>query len=64
MSSSAGLLTPVSPGLEPSLEVYETLGIDFADAYLIASAEAAGVHDIISFDRSIDRATSVHRIEP
>lgn len=47
-----------------SLEVYETLGIDFADAYLVASAEAAGVHDIISFDRSIDRVTSVHRIEP
>lgn len=47
-----------------SLEVYEIHGIDFADAYLVASAEAAGVHDIISFDRSIDRITSVHRIEP
>lgn len=47
-----------------SLEVFEIHGIDFADAYLVASAEAAGVHDIISFDRSIDRITSVHRIEP
>ena len=47
-----------------SLEVYETHRIDFAEAYLVASAEAAGIHDIISYDRSIDRVLSVHRIEP
>jgi predicted nucleic acid-binding protein len=47
-----------------SLEVYETHRIDFAEAHLVASAETAGIHDIISFDRSIDRVTSVHRIEP
>ena len=47
-----------------SLEVYETQRIDFAEAYLVASAEAAGVQDIISFDRSIDRVTTVNRIEP
>jgi predicted nucleic acid-binding protein len=47
-----------------SLEVYETHRIDFAEAHLVASAETAGIHDVISFDRSIDRVTSVHRIEP
>lgn len=47
-----------------SLEVFETQRIDFAEAYLVASAEATGVHDIISFDRSIDRVRSVRRIEP
>jgi len=47
-----------------SLEVYETHRIDFADAYLVASAEATGIPEIISFDRSIDRVSSVHRIEP
>lgn len=47
-----------------SLEVYETHRIDFAEAYLVASAEASGIHDIISFDRSIDRVTSANRIEP
>jgi predicted nucleic acid-binding protein len=47
-----------------SLEVYETHRIDFAEAYLVASAEAAGIHDIVSFDRSIDRATIANRIEP
>jgi predicted nucleic acid-binding protein len=47
-----------------ALEVYETAGIDFAEAYLVASAETAGVVDIVSFDRSIDRVPSVNRIEP
>ena len=47
-----------------SLEVYETHRIDFAEAYLVASAEAAGIPDIISFDRSIDRVTTANRIEP
>jgi predicted nucleic acid-binding protein len=47
-----------------ALEVYETHRIDFAEAYLVASAEASGIDDIISFDRSIDKVTSVHRIEP
>ena len=47
-----------------SLEVYETHRIDFAEAYLLASAEASGIPDIISFDRSIDRVTTANRIEP
>ena len=47
-----------------SLEVYETHRIDFVEAYLVASAEFAGVRDIISFDRSIDRVSTVNRIEP
>lgn len=47
-----------------SLEVYETHRIDFAESYLVASAESAGVEDIASFDRSIDRVPTVTRIEP
>jgi predicted nucleic acid-binding protein len=46
------------------LEIYETERIDFAEAYLVASAEASGVNVIASFDRSIDRVTSVTRVEP
>jgi predicted nucleic acid-binding protein len=46
-----------------SLEVYETHRIDFAEAYLVASAEASGIPDIVSFDRSIDRVTTTNRIE-
>jgi predicted nucleic-acid-binding protein len=47
-----------------ALEVYEVDRLDFAEAYLVAQAEAAGVNRIVSFDRSIDRVASVTRIEP
>jgi predicted nucleic acid-binding protein len=47
-----------------SLEVYETDRLDYAEAYLVASAEATGVGAIISFDRSLDRVNSVSRVEP
>ena len=47
-----------------ALEVYEVDRLDFADAYLVASAEISGVGAIASFDRSIDRVGTVRRIEP
>ena len=47
-----------------AIEVYETERLDFADAYLVASAERTGVETIASFDRSIDRLTTVTRVEP
>jgi predicted nucleic-acid-binding protein len=47
-----------------ALEIYEFDRLDFAEAYLVASAEGSGVATIASFDRSIDRMTSVQRIEP
>ena len=47
-----------------ALEVYETDRVDFAEAYLVAQAEASGVGAIVSFDRSIDRIASVKRREP
>lgn len=50
--------------LHRAIEVYEVHRLDFAEAYLIASAERAGVTKIASFDRSIDRVGSVTREEP
>jgi predicted nucleic-acid-binding protein len=47
-----------------ALEVYDTDRVDFAEAYLVAQAEASGVGEIVSFDRSIDRIASVRRREP
>ena len=47
-----------------ALEVYEIDRIDFAEAYLVASAESTGVNGIASFDRSIDRVRTVERVEP
>jgi hypothetical protein len=46
-----------------ALELYELERIDFAEAYLVASAEASGAGAIASFDRSIDRVSTVQRIE-
>lgn len=45
-------------------EIYEIHRLDFADAYLVASAESTGVGVVASFDRSIDRVGTVRRDEP
>ncbi len=47
-----------------ALEIYERDRLDFAEAYLAASAEVTGVGRVVSFDRSIDRLTTVARVEP
>jgi predicted nucleic acid-binding protein len=47
-----------------ALEVYEVDRLDFAEAYLIALAEATGVGTILSFDKTIDRVKTVTRHEP
>lgn len=52
------------PLLLRALETYEVERLDFAEAYLVASAEASGVTTIASFDRAIDRLTTVRRVEP
>ena len=52
------------PLLLRALEVYETHRMDFAEAYHVASAESAGVNEIASFGRSIERIPTVSRIEP
>ena len=50
--------------LQRAVEVYEVHRLDFADAYLVASAERTGIGAIASFDRTIDRVTTVRREEP
>jgi len=47
-----------------AIEVYETDGIDFAEAYLVACAESTGVGRVASFDQSIDRVDTIERVEP
>jgi predicted nucleic-acid-binding protein len=53
-----------APLLLRALEVYEVDRLDFAEAYLVACAEATGVGAVMSFDRAIDRARTVERVEP
>jgi len=60
-----GSIVTVDPALLlRAVEVYETARIDFADAYLVASAESTGVGAVASFDRAIDRVTTIKRVEP
>ena len=65
----ATIASPVIRTLDPAtllraFEVYEVDRLDFAEAYLVAQAEATGVEAILSFDRSIDRVNTVTRREP
>ena len=53
-----------APLLFRAVEIYEYDRLDFAEAYLIASAESTGVMQVASFDRSIDRVKSITRVEP
>jgi predicted nucleic acid-binding protein len=50
--------------LQRAVEVYEVHRLDFADAYLVASAERTGIGVIASFDRSLDRIDTIRRDEP
>lgn len=48
-----------------AVEVYEVERLDFAEAYLVACAEASEEGTVIvSFDKAIDRVKSVVRVEP
>lgn len=47
-----------------TIEVYESQRLDFAEAYLVVSAEPTGFLRVASFDRSIHRASTVERLEP
>lgn len=50
--------------LHRTIEVYEVNRLDFADAYLVASAERTGIGVIASLDRAIGRVGTVRREEP
>lgn len=50
--------------LQRTIELYDVVRLDFADAYLVASAERTGVGVVASFDRGIDRAATIRREEP
>jgi predicted nucleic-acid-binding protein len=47
-----------------AVEVYEGDRLDFAEAYLVACAESTGVGRVASFDRALDRVTTIERVEP
>jgi predicted nucleic-acid-binding protein len=65
----SALALPTIQTIDPALllralEVYEFDRVDFAEAYLVAQAEATGVNEVLSFDRSIDKIDTITRREP
>jgi predicted nucleic-acid-binding protein len=52
------------PVLLRSLEVYEQDRLHFAEAQLVAVAEASGIGRVLSFDKGLKRATSIEWREP
>ena len=65
----SAIALPTIQALDPTtlvraLEVYELDRVDFAEAYLVAQAEATGINEILSFDRSLDKIKSITRHEP
>jgi len=59
-----GSIITVDPALLlRAIEVYEIDRLDFAEAYLVASAETTGVNRVASFDRSIDRIKTIKRVD-
>jgi predicted nucleic-acid-binding protein len=59
-----GIEVADEPVLLRALEVYEVHRLDFADAYLVAEAETAGVNAVASFDKTIERVPTVRRVAP
>ncbi len=47
-----------------TLELYEQYRIHFAESYLAACAELSGVGVVASFDRELDRVSTIQRLEP
>jgi predicted nucleic-acid-binding protein len=47
-----------------AVEVYEIDRLDFAEAYLVASAEVSGVRAVASFDKAVSRIATVRHIVP
>jgi predicted nucleic-acid-binding protein len=47
-----------------AIELYDTIRLDFAEAYLIAAAEVSDADGVASFDRRVDRVTTARRVEP
>ncbi|MCL2089793.1 MAG: PIN domain-containing protein [Micrococcales bacterium] len=47
-----------------ALDLYSDDRMDFADAYLVAYAENTQTPEIASFDKGIDKARTVTRVDP
>lgn len=58
------VMTVDAAALMRALEVYEDQRLHFAEAHLVAHAEATGKGTVLSFDRALSRATSIDWRQP
>jgi len=58
------VVSPGKPQLLRALDLYERERMDFADAYLLASAEARGEALVASFDKGLGKAGGAKRLDP
>ncbi|MDE2746640.1 MAG: PIN domain-containing protein [Chloroflexota bacterium] len=61
---SEAVVVTDAPVLLRAFELYDSLRLDFPDAYIAALAEGSGVLTVASFDRDFDRIDTIHREEP
>jgi predicted nucleic acid-binding protein len=47
-----------------ALEIYEVNRLDFAEAYLVASAEVFDIEAVVSFDKAVGRTRTVRHVVP
>jgi predicted nucleic-acid-binding protein len=47
-----------------AVDLFELDNMDFADAYLVAWAEAHGIKQIASFDKGLGKAKTIRRVDP
>ncbi|MEU6586377.1 PIN domain-containing protein [Nocardia sp. NPDC046763] len=62
--SSRNIVTDNPALLIRTIDVYEHYRLSFADAYLVALAEAAPGSSVASFDKGIGKVETIVRIEP
>ena len=58
------VMTVDAAALMRALEVYEDQRLHFAEAHLVAHAEATGKGTVLSFDRALARATTIDWRQP
>lgn len=60
----AAVVVPDEALLLRTLEIYEEYGVHFAESYLAGCTELSGVGAVASFDRDLDRVSTIRRLEP
>ena len=59
-----GIVLPGKRRLAQIFDLYVSLNMPFADAYVAVETRRLGLTDIVSFDREFDKLPDISRVEP